>query len=336
MKAAIYPIGAALIVSGALLFWWPARREGASAPPLRAEPLPKIAVPKVDAASITRIEIVMPEDDRSRLRTVTIEKAGSAWELTAPIRARAAASKVEALISNLERLQLWKVVDTAAGFYDHYDLTEAKAVHVSVWRETQRISDFYCGKSSADGQLVRVPDRDGIFALVNWGTWGYAGFLYIRDPRSWRETSILSFDPDDVAELVITNAHGVLRFRKERGAWSATVAGRRWPAFDPEKLQDFFRVYRSLSADDFGADADEPGSGLADAASVGGVVRISLQGGRGLTLRVGGRTTSRTRWAPPKSRWAMVDGDRALYVLSPWTADWATATPGQFTRKAPR
>jgi hypothetical protein len=287
--------------------WWhaapvaPERERWQAATP---EPLPSIAVPPADIASVTRIELTRPDDDDpSRSSTVTLERANGRWRLTSPISARASAYKVGELLTNLTTLYLWKVVDRGTGFYDDYDLTEAKALHVTVWKGAAKATELFCGKSSAEGQLVRLPGVDGIFALVNWGPQGYAGFLYTRDVRSWRDSSIFAFDPADVAAVEITNRHGVLR---------------------PEKADDLLRAYHALAADDFGADADRPRAGIDDAAATGGIVRIKLKGrSDDLVLRVGRLANQETPWAIRGNRFAMRDGDDTLYIIAPWTAAWA-------------
>jgi hypothetical protein len=265
-------------------------------------------VPRTDIASITRIELTRPDDDDpSRLGTVTLERAGGQWRLTSPIAARASADKVTELLANLSTLYLWKVVDRGTGFYDFYDLTEAKALHVTVWKGAARATEFFCGKGSVDGQLVRVPGMGGIFAMVNWGPQGYAGFLYTRDVRSWRSTAIFAFDPADVAAVEITNRHGVVR---------------------PEKTDDLLRAYHGLAADDFGADADRARAGIDDAAKTGGIVRIKLRGSAGdLVLRVGRVANQDTPLAIHGNRFAMRDGDDTLYIIAPWTAAWALMGP---------
>src|SRR5205807_2015417 len=135
-RAARLVVGAVVLVvaGGGGVLW---RRSGPPAPSSRAapaEPLPVVAVATRDVPAITRIELTRPDDDdRSRLVTIALEKRGPAWHLTAPIAAQASAPNVEALIANLQTLHLWKVVDPGTAFYDQYDLTQAKALHVTVW-----------------------------------------------------------------------------------------------------------------------------------------------------------------------------------------------------------
>jgi hypothetical protein len=303
--------------------------------------LPAIALAEGDAPRITKIALSRPsDDDGAGLVTVVLEKRGDDWELTAPIRTRASASKVASLVDNLGKLRLSARLDGGTSFYDQYDLTETKALHIVVWKGAVRAVDLYCGKSSLQGQLVRLAGTDGLFGLVNGGPGAYAGFLYTRDLRSWRETSIFTFDEEDVTAVEIRNPHGVLAFFKVGDHWTASVApaasgGKRGKAahalagFDERKVRELLRAYRSLAADDFGEEAD---AGVDGAEREGGVIRIERRAGRAaLVLRVGGLANSNAPSAIKDSRWAVVEGgDGTLYALSPWTAGWATAGPERF------
>jgi hypothetical protein len=317
-----------------------------STSPPTVESLPVIALSRDDAERVTRIELTSPDDDdKSRLQTIAIEKIGPDWEMTAPLRTQASRSKVEALLQNLQTLRLWKLVDSSDRFYDQYDLTEAKAVHIVVRQGPRAVVDLFCGKSSTDGQLVRLAGRDGILSLVNWGPQGYQGFLFTRDLRSWRETSIFKFEEEDAIKIEIINRHGVMRFSQEAGRWIASrdrrhadgrldPPGRAWPSFDAQKVEELLRAYHALSADDFGDPLDRVRSGVDDAEKTGGIIRIALANAAApLVLRVGKLSHGTTRWAIQDSRWAIKDGgDGTLFALAPWTAGWATADASKFER----
>jgi hypothetical protein len=87
------------------------------------------------------------------------------------------------------------------------------------------------------------------------------------------------------------------------------------------------RAYKSLGVNDFGDESDKADSGVDRADQTGGVIRIGLQDQTSdLTTRVGRLSRKASRYAPRDGRWATKDGsDGTLFVLSPWTAGWATA-----------
>jgi hypothetical protein len=341
MKAApkIFTALAALALGGGLVFLRHGRPRTASAP-LRPAPLqlPAIALGAADARELTKLEISRPADDDSTRRlTVAFERRGAGWEMTAPILTEASPARVDEAIGNLETLHLWKQLDPGTSYYAQYDLTDEKALHIVAWRGTAKVVDLWCGKGSLEGQLVRLPDRDGMFALVNWGPQGYQGFLFTADVRSWRETGIFKFAPQEAVRIDVTNPHGTFAFVRHDGRWvaSRTTPGGRpigpWTKFDAAKIDQLLRDYQSLAADDFGDRANRPGSGVDDAERTGGVIRIGLARGTELTLRVGRPANDTSRFAVKESRWAVKDGgDGTLYALSPYTAGWATAEARKF------
>ena len=323
-------------------------------PSSQAFVLPTLALSSRQACALARIELSRPDDDEpTRRSTIVLERRGDAWYVLAPLRARASADKVAALLANLQELQLSKRLDGGTTFYERFDLTETKALHV-VARAAggQAVVEFLAGKGSEQGQLVRLPGIAGVFALVNEGPHAYQGFLYTRDLRGWRDPGLLSFAEAEVEAIEITNRHGSFSFRRGAAApdgWTAAFAPRRrdgalgpsraaWPAFDATRVDEMVRAYHALAADDYGAPADRADAGVDDAERVGGVVRIHLfHSPRPLVLRVGGPAPARSRFAVAGSRWAVpgeaadaTADDEPPYAISPWTARWATGDPRLF------
>lgn len=318
--------------------------------------LPELALSPQQASALVRIELTRPDDDDpTRRSAIVLERSGGVWRVSAPLRARASADKVAALLANLQHLRLSKRVDSGTDFYERFDLTEVKALHVlASTAANQTVVDLLAGKSSEQGQLVRLPGVRGVFALVNEGPDAYRGFLYTRDLRSWRDPALLSFEEQEVEAVEITNPHGRFEFRRpDVGAvqgWMAAFAPRRsdgqlgparstWTGFDASRVDEMLQAYHALAADDFGVPADRTDAGLDDAERTGGVVRLHLRNGaRPLVLRVGAPAPQRSRFAVTGGRWASIDvadptddGD-APSVLSPWTARWATADASLFER----
>ena len=313
--------------------------------------LPVLALSPELAAAVDRIELTRPDDAApARSSTIVLERRGAAWSLTAPLCAPASADKVGALLANLQELRVWKLLDAGTGLYDRYDLTEGRALHVLVHTGERRTAvEFFAGKSSEQGQLVRLPGSPGLFALVNWGPHGYRGFLYARELRSWRDPTLWTFDEADVEAVEIVNPHGVFTFTRQGASWTGTLAQRHgarlvgaprqpWRRFDPARVDELLHAYHALAADDFGEARDRATAGLEQPERTGGVVRLHLrQGSRTLVLRVGRQAATDSRFSIPGSRWAVTgEGDAAgdaLYALSPWTARWATADARFFERR---
>ena len=319
-------------------------------------PPPALALSEAGVAALTKIQVVQPDwgDAGERPPAITLERRGDRWDIASPIAGRASASKVDALLANLKSLALRGRVErgTDAAVYAACHVTSDQAVHVTAWAGDRVVRDLFFGKSDDRGQLVRVGGVDGVFAIGSGASGGYQGFLYTRPLRSWRETEIFHFDPEDVAEVDVSNRHGRFVFtRREGSGWVGTKAapglGDRgdagapeWRRFDPDAIDRLVAAMRSLAADDFGDESQRAGAGTGDAERTGGVLRVRfVHGADGgdradRVLRVGAPSTNVGRWAIPGSRWAVADEgeDRTLYALAPWTADWATGDAARFEK----
>jgi hypothetical protein len=289
--------------------------------------LPTISVPKDDADKITKIEI--KNADKSN---VTLEKKGEDWEVTKPVTAKANASNVRSLLDNLKELKVKETIDRTAGTYAQYELSDEKAVHFVAYKGAEKAVDLYFGKSGSRGQMARTGSKDGVFLAG-----GYSSYLYTREVKNWRETAILKFEDQNAIQAEITNKNGLFSFSKNGDKWSASWTKvdkdgalekspeKDWKAFDEGKVKDMLRAYKALNAEDFGEDKAD--TGLAEAAKDGGVVHIKLKDNGGdLTVKVG-------KVSKGTSRYAIKDGgDGTVYVLSSWSADWATADHAKFEK----
>lgn len=291
--------------------------------------LPTITVAKDDVEKIDKIEI--KNADKS---TVTLQKKGDTWEVTAPVAAKANATNVRSLLDNLKELKAKEIIDRTAGTYGQYELTDEKAVHVTAFKGAEKAADLYFGKSGSRGQMLRVGGRDGVYIAS-----GYSSYLYTREVKNWRETSILKFEDANVIQTSITNKNGSFSFSKNGETWAGTFtkrdkdgklekkAEKEWKGFDEAKVKDMLRAYKGLNAEDF---ADEKAdTGLADAETNGGVIKITLKDNAGEhTIKVG-------KVAKGSSRYAIKEGgDGTVYVLSSWSADWAVADKAKFEKAA--
>jgi hypothetical protein len=328
---------------------------GASRAPVAPAPmkLPDLTFGASVGRSITRIELTQADaiDEEVPARSVTLERlsdglvggrsAADGWEITSPIRTRASASKVEALLANLSEIDVVERRDRGAAAVEGARLDEARALHVVVSNGTGPVRDLYFGKTDDHGQWMRVAGGDEAFVVANTGPRGFSGFLYTRGLRSWREPAILAFGEAEATEVEVINPHGRFDFVRSAGGWTATRTPRLrdgrlgepaagWPAFDAGAVEALLRAYHGLTADDFDSREQRAQSGVDDAERTGGVVRIRLKDGERV-IRVGKRSTRTSRWSIDGSRWAVLDGgDGTLYVLAPWTADWATADSKDF------
>jgi hypothetical protein len=288
--------------------------------------LPTLAVGKDDIEAVSKIEI--KNADKSN---VTLEKKGDNWEVTSPLSAKANTANVRSLLDNLKDLKVKESIDRSAATYPQYDLTDEKAVHVVAYKGGGKVFDAYFGKSGSRGQLARMGGKEGVWVVDK-----YSPFLYTREVKNWRETSILKFEDANVIGATVTNANGQFSFSKNDEKWSGSFAKRdkdkklekaekKWEKFDEAKVKDMLRAYKSLTAEDF---ADEKAdTGLTEAEANGGVIQIKLKDNAGdITMKVGKTSKGSSRYALKEG------GDGTVYVISSWSADWAAADRAKFEK----
>ncbi|WP_437535375.1 DUF4340 domain-containing protein [Sorangium sp. So ce726] len=288
--------------------------------------LPTVGVSKEDVEKVTKIAI--KNADKS---DVTLEKKGDTWEVTKPVNAKANAANVRTLLDNLKELKLKEVIDRTNGTYPQYELTDEKAVHVVAYKGEEKALDLYFGKSGSRGQMARVDGKDGVFVAG-----GYSSYLYTREPKNWRETSILKFEDENAIQVSVENKNGLFSFSKNGDKWAGTFAQRdkggklgaasaKWEKFDEAKVKDLLRAYKNLNAEDFGDEKSD--TGIDAAASNGGIITIKLKDNAGdFAVKVGKTAKGSSRYATKEG------GDGTVYVLSSWSADWAVAEPKKFEK----
>lgn len=289
--------------------------------------LPTIAVSKDDVEAITKIEVKNADKG-----SVTLEKKGDAWELTAPVKAKANAANIRSLLDNLKEVKVKESIDRGTGTYKQYELDDEKGVHVTAFKGDGKVFDGYFGKSGSRGQLARIGGKDGVW-VVN----GYSPFLYTREVKNWRETSILKFEDANVIQASVTNPNGLFSFSLNDGKWSSSYTKRdkdgklndkpekKWEKFDEGKVKEMLRAFKSLTAEDFGDDKSD--TGLDAAETNGGVIQVKLKDNAGdITVKVGKTNKGTSRFAIKEG------GDGTVYVISSWSADWATAKADKFEK----
>lgn len=307
--------GALVVVLGGL--WLTQRSENKEAAQhsinANTTALPEIKLAAEDADKLTRIEV-----KNAGKSDVTLEKDGDAWKLTGPVHAAANQNNVKLLIDNLKELKVKDVIDTGSSLYDQYELTDLKAVRVSLWKGTDKVSELVFGKSGTRGQMARIGGKDGVWVVA-----GYSSYQYTREVKDWRDREVLKFEDANVVSAEIENKNGKFSFSKNGDEWSASFKGKPLPSFDPEKVKDLIRAYKSLSADDFADDKTPADTGLDKPE---GTVSFVLKDNAGTPKIAVGKISTGS------SRYAQKEGLATPFILTSWNADWATAEASKFQK----
>ena len=287
--------------------------------------LPKLDFNDESIKKIDKVVISQAAGDAGAGKEVTLEKKGETWQVTKPVTAKANEANVKSLLDNLKGLKVTEAVSSSKDSYAEHDLTDDKALHAVFYKGAEVAADFHFGKSGGRGQMTRVKDKDGAFAIK-----GYSSYLYARDVKDWRDREVFKFEDTKAKTVDIVNEHGTFAFVKDGENWKGKFKKAKEPAgkdiarFDQEKVKDLLRAYKALSADGFADGKSAADTGLDKPVAT---VTIVLDDGAKKTIEVG-------KTAEGTAKWARASGVSEIISIGSWNAEWATAELSKFQKPA--
>jgi hypothetical protein len=320
----LYAAVAVLAVLGGLLFIQrQSEQKEVAQHSISAANLPKIALTEESVQSIDRVVLVKPsaQDGGPSDEIVLVKTGEEAWSMKKPTEAKANASNVKSLLENLTKLSLSELISPSKDEYSRWGVSDQKGLHASFFKGDESVFDVYFGENGSRGQMTRLGQQDGVYAVKGFSKW-----LYERDAKGWRDKSMLKFEDKEVVRVEIKNPNGIFTFDKAGESWTGkhgkqAASAKPIEKFQASKVDDLLRAYKALSAMDFG-DGKQPAEvGLSEPQAT---VTIELKGGTGLHVLKLGNVADGT------NRWAMTNGSDQIYTISSWSADWATAEPSKF------
>lgn len=290
--------------------------------------LPKFGVDEATAEKVDRIVLTKPaveakgEAEAKESVEIVLVKKGDKWRLSKPVDYAANQKNVESLLGNLPKLSLKERVASSKESYGTYELDDSDALHVVVSAGDKALADFYVGKSGGRGQSMRIAGTDGVFIVD-----GLSKYLFDRDTKGWRDLAILEVEPEKVTKVVVENEIGTFTFTKDGTTWKdelkkAKGGTAKVKEFEPSKVDDLVKAFKTVSASGFGDDKTLMDAGLADPRAV---VKLTTESGSEVTLLVGSDGEN-------SSRWAKVPDKDQIFAVSSWVSDWAVADETKFQK----
>lgn len=287
--------------------------------------LPKIAITDDDIKAIDKIVLTKAGDDDGGVGSdIELTKKGEDWRVSRPVDAGANQANVKSLLDNLKTLKVSELIDAGKGSYDKFKVADGKGLHAVFTKGGATVLDAWFGENGGRGQMSRIAGKDGVYAIK-----GYSSYLYDREVKGWRDTSLFKFEDSAVTNVSIENEHGSFTFVKTGDSWSGKHKDAKGGApkdidkFEESKVKDMLRAYKGLNADSFADKAKTPADlGLEKPAAT---VVITLNDGAKREVKVGST-------AEGTSRWVQVSGVSDLASISSWAADWALAEPKKFQK----
>lgn len=202
---------------------------------------------KLRAETITRIRLERPGQN-----PLVLERSGSRWQLTAPLRYPADSSFVRRFIEDLAATELESVVSTNPARYGNYSVADSNAIRLVAYRQAGDSLQLFWGNTGPDFQAryVRLEgDRRVFLARTN--------LTFPEDLSRWRDKTILNAPATQLEALHVQHPQGTYGVRRGESGWELVANGEtaavdsaavvRWTGqFDPLQADGFFD---ELSAD---------------------------------------------------------------------------------------
>jgi hypothetical protein len=319
-------LGILAVLGGALFFANKKEKEEEATYTLsgQAAQLPKITITEEDVKAIDKIVITKAGGEDGGAGTeVELVKKGEDWRVTRPADSLANQANVKSLLDNIKSLKVSELIDSGKASYEKFKLADTQGLHAVFSKGGTTVLDARFGENGGRGQMTRIAGKDGVYAIK-----GYSSYLYDRELKGWRDTTLFKFEDTAVTSAVITNEHGTFNFEKSGSGFTGKFkakggASKDLEKFEPTKVNDFLRAYKSLNADGF-ADKDKTPKDLGLEPPTATVV-ITLADGAKRELKVGST-------AEGTARWVQASGVADLVSISSWAAEWALAEPKKFQK----
>lgn len=302
----------------------------------RAASLPTLPVGEVDIELIDRVVIEKPAgEDGSAASKFVLVKEGEDWKLTEPGAYKANAANVKSLVSTLAKLQVKEQLSASPDAYAANGVSDDKGVKVSLFKGGQPAEELIFGNSGSRGQLARLGGNPGVYVVK-----GYSKYSVERDLKGWRDLSIFTLDDAQAKDVTVTNPDGTFSFVKEGDTWSGkygkdgkSAATKPIPKFDPEKVGDLLRAFKTLNAADFADGKTAAETGLDKPIAT---VKIVLADGATRELLVGNEVAK--AGASPggaATRYAKLPGAPEIFEISSWVGSWALGGASKYEQAEP-
>jgi hypothetical protein len=280
--------------------------------------LPKITITEEDIKGIDSIVLTKAGEDGGAGTDVELAKKGEDWRVVRPLDATANQPNVKSLLDNLKTLKLTELIDGGKASYEKFKVGDAQGLHAVIKKGDKVLLDARFGENGGRGQMTRIAGKDGVYAIK-----GYSSYLYERDLKGWRDTTVFKFEDTNATEVTIDNEHGRFVFKKDGDKWKGKFKDKDIDRYDDTKVGDLLRAYKALNADGFA----EKGKTAADLGldKPSATLVITLNDGAKREVKVGAT-------AEGTSRWVQATGVEEFVSISSWAAEWALAEPKKFQK----
>jgi hypothetical protein len=255
---------------------------------------------------------------------VVLKYEGGAWRLTQPAPHAADQQLVKTAVEQLEKTTFADVVTENTEKFKDLEVSDDKGAHVIARGEGGKVLfDAWLGKSSSGFTMLRPAGKNEVWQAANLFKYTYA-----KDPKQWRDHTILDFSRDDVSRLEV--AAGAQKLVLDRipppdktseAKWKVVEASVKVDPLDDAAANGLTQTLATLKAAEFD-DTSKP----EDVGIAAPQVRITATvKGKPQTLLVGKQKGD--------DSWVALDGNAQLFLVQKYVLERLAIKPMNFRDK---
>lgn len=224
------------------------KRSGEEETQVAEQNLPEL--PEIERAAITELEITRPaQEEGGSPETVTLQKRGESWFVTAPLEAEADASAIDTALSRLEELAISGVAATNPDNHERLEVSNDKAIRVVARAGEREVIALLVGAYRGRSTMARLGDDERVLALR-----GSIKFAFNKALKDWRNKKILDEAASEVVAIRFENENGTYAFSRDgEGAWAQAESDSPIERFGSTKVQSLVSSLANMRAVDFAA-----------------------------------------------------------------------------------
>ena len=167
----------------------------------------------VEADKIEQVTITSASGEKT-----TVQKQGTAWQLTAPAAVAADEAELSGIASNLASLEAQRVVDDQATDFKQYGLEPAR-INVTFKAAGKELALLLGDKTPTGGDMyARTPGAPRVFLVSS-----FLETTFNKSTFDLRDKTVLKIDRDKVDRIEVQAADRTMTFVKQGADWRVTA-----------------------------------------------------------------------------------------------------------------
>jgi Domain of unknown function (DUF4340) len=232
-----------LLVLSAVIWWSNKKAATADKAPVETATVKLLNLPE---DQIQNVEIRKRSGE-----TISLERNGSLWQITAPKPFRADPDVVSSMLSTLSSLSSDRTVEEKATALDQYGLNQP-VIELSIAVKNKKTTRLLIGDDTPAGTAVyaAIAGDPRVFALSS-----YKKNSFDKSPNDLRDKRLLTFESDKVSGIELMAKKQTIAFGRSKDQWQ--IVRPRPLRADGSQVEELLRTLRDAKMDLSGSEDDK-------------------------------------------------------------------------------